>query len=188
MPRRGLTRTRIVAEAGQLADEVGLDGVSFAALAKRLDVSAPALYKHIDGFDQLRRDLTVLGLNELSMRVRDATVGKSGRDALFAAAQTYRRYARDRPGLVAVVLRAPSPGDHEHEAAAEAALDVLHHVLTVYELSDDDTVHAIRALRVIMQGFISLESAGGFGMSQSLDETYSRIINALHQDLARQSR
>jgi AcrR family transcriptional regulator len=187
VPRRGLTRSQIVEEAAQLADEVGLEQVSFATLAKRLGVSAPALYKHIDGLDQLNRDLTILGLTELWLRVREAATGMSGRDALFAVARTYRQYAHERPGLVGVVLRAPDPSDDEHEAVTVAALSTLQQVFSGYRLSADDTVHAIRALRVIMHGFVSLETAGGFGLSQSLDETYDRLIDALDSSLADRS-
>lgn len=174
----------MVDEAAALADEVGLEQVSFAALAKRLGISAPALYKHVDGLDQLRRDLTLLGLTELWTRVGAAAVGKSKRDALVAVAEAYRDYARERPGLVNVVLRAPAVGDDEHEAATEAVMGVVRQVLAGYHLSEDDTIHATRALRVIMHGFTSLEGAGGFGMSQSLDETYLRLIDALDRSLA----
>jgi AcrR family transcriptional regulator len=184
MPRKGLTHSNVVEEAAALADEVGLDQVSFAALAKRLGVSAPSLYKHVDGLAQLHRDLTILGLTELWTRVSAAAVGKSKRDALVAVAVSYREFARERPGLVSTVLRAPAAGDEEHEAAAIAALTVIRQILAGYHLSEDDTIHAIRALRVITHGFTSLENAGGFGMSQSLDETYLRLVDALDQSLS----
>ena len=185
MPRKGLTHSQVVEEAATLADEVGVGQVTFAALAKRLGISSPALYKHVDGLEQLRRDLTLLGLTELWARIRGAAVGKSKRDALLALAQAYREYALERPGLVTTVLRAPAAGDREHEAAAEAAMTVIRHILAGYDLSEDDTIHAVRALRVVMHGFTSLETAGGFGMSQSLDETYLRLIDALDQSLSR---
>ena len=184
MPRKGLNHSQVVEAAATLADEVGLDQLTFAALAKRLGISAPALYKHVDGLDQLRRDLTLLGLTELSARIRGAAVGKSRRDALVAVAQGYREFALDRPGLVNTVLRAPAAGDHEHEAAAAATMNVLRQVLAGYELSEDDMIHAVRSLRVVMHGFTSLEAAGGFGLSQSLDETYLRLVDALDQSLS----
>jgi len=185
VPRKGLTHSQVVDAAATLADAVGYEQVTFAALAKRLDISSPALYKHVDGLEHLRRDLTILGLTELGARIRGATVGKSKREALLALAQAYREYAQERPGLVNTVLRAPEAGDHEHEAAAEAAMTVMRQVLAGYDLSEDDTIHAVRALRVVMYGFTSLEIAGGFGMNQSLDETYLRLIDSLDQSLSR---
>ena len=185
MPRKGLTHSQVVEEAATLADDVGLEQVTLAALAKRLGISSPALYRHVDGLEQLRRDLTLLGLTDLCARIRGAAVGKSKREALLALALAYRDYARERPGLAPTMLRAPARGDHEHEAAAEAAMTVLRQVLAGYDLSEDDTIHSVRALRVVMHGFTSLEAAGGFGMSQSLDETYLRLIDALDQSLSR---
>jgi AcrR family transcriptional regulator len=175
----------VVEEAAALADQVGLEQVTFARLAQILGVSAPALYKHVDGLEQLHRDLTVLGATELWARIRDAAVGKSRRDALFATAEAYRQYARERPGLIGVVVRAPSPDDAELVAAAEAGLAVLRGVLAGYELSEDDEIHAMRELRVVAHGFATLENAGGFGLSQSLDETYRRLLDALDRSLSR---
>ncbi|HJY03666.1 MAG TPA: TetR family transcriptional regulator, partial [Streptosporangiaceae bacterium] len=51
MPRAGLTEARVVDEAEQMADEVGLSGLTLAALADRLGVRYPSLYKHVDGMD-----------------------------------------------------------------------------------------------------------------------------------------
>ncbi len=85
MPRMGLTRQRVVAEAGAVADEAGLDRLVLAAVAKRLGVTLPGLYKHIDSLDGLRRDLAVLGVRDLTEVMAAAAVGKSGRAALQAS-------------------------------------------------------------------------------------------------------
>ena len=55
MPRAGLTAERVVNEAERLADEVGLAQLSLAALAARLGVQPPSLYKHIAGQDEIGR-------------------------------------------------------------------------------------------------------------------------------------
>lgn len=188
MPRQGLTPARVVAEAAALADEAGLERVTFAALGSRLGTSAPALYKHVDGLSGLRRELTLLGLKQLGERMSAAAVGKSREDALLAAAQAYRDYAREHPGLVNLVLRAPEPDDARHEAAAIAGMTVMRQVLAGYDLGEEDLVHAVRALRVIMHGFVALEQAGGFGLPESLDETYRRLIAGVHRSLVGQSR
>lgn len=53
-------------------------------------------------------------------------------------------------------------------------------VLAGYELTGDDMVHAIRSLRVVLHGLVTLEAAGGFGLPQSVDETLTRLIGGLH--------
>ena len=42
MPRVGLTHERVVAEAAAVADEVGLEGLTLAAVAKRFGVGGRA--------------------------------------------------------------------------------------------------------------------------------------------------
>ena len=42
MPRMGLNRQRVVAQAAAVADEAGLDRLTLSAVAKRLGVSLPA--------------------------------------------------------------------------------------------------------------------------------------------------
>jgi AcrR family transcriptional regulator len=66
LPRAGLTRQRVIAEAAAAADEAGLERLTMASVAHRLGVSLPALYKHVDSIAELRRDLAVLGVRELT--------------------------------------------------------------------------------------------------------------------------
>ncbi len=179
MPRMGLNHDRVVAEAATVADEVGLDHLALATVARRLGVSLPGLYKHIDSLDGLKRDLAVLGVRELTAAMSAAAVGRSGREALCAIAQAYRGYAAAHPGLAAASIRAPAPGDAEHEAAGQAAVAVLLAVLDGYRIEGADAIDAIRFLRVVMHGFVTLEAAGGFGLPQSVDGTFARIIGSL---------
>ena len=59
MPRAGLTKARVIDEAAQMADEIGLSHLTLAALADRLGVRYPSLYKHVDGMDGLQRGIAV---------------------------------------------------------------------------------------------------------------------------------
>lgn len=179
MPRAGLTAARVVEAAAAVADEVGLDRLTLAAVAERFGVALPSLYKHVDGVDGLRRDLAVLGTAELAAAITGAAVGRAGRDALAAMADAYRSFARARPGLYAATVRAPEPGDGDHEAAARAALDVVFAVMRGYGIEGDEAVHAVRVLRAAFHGFVTTEAAGGFGMPQSVDESYRRLVAVL---------
>lgn len=185
MPRMGLTPQRVVAEAAAVADQAGLDRLTLAAVAKRLGVSLPGLYKHIDSLDSIKRDLAVLGVRELTATMSAAAVGRSGRDALHAMAGAYRTYAAAHPGLSAASVRAPDPTDKEHLAAAEAAVAVLLAVLDGYHFGGSDAIDAIRMLRVAIHGFTTLEAAGGFGLPQSVDATFTRLIDSLDATFTR---
>lgn len=179
MPRAGLTHERVVAEAAVVADEVGLERLSLAAVAQRLGVSQPSLYKHVGGLDALKRDLAVLGVRELTAALSTAAVGRARSDALYAIADAYRDYATAHPGRAAAAVRAPAPDDDEHVAVSVDAAAVLFAALDGYDITGDDAIDAIRSLRAAMHGFVSLEAAGGFGLPQSVDATYARLIGAL---------
>ena len=175
MPRAGLTRERIAVTAAEVADEVGLERLTLAAVAQRLGVSGPAIYKHRAGLDELQRDVAVLAVRELTAMLSAATVGRAEQDALRGLADAYRAYAKAHPGRIAASVRAPA--DDEHETASNAALAVLNGVLRGYGLADD--VDALRTLRAALHGFAVLETAGGFGLPRDVDATYERYVDAL---------
>ncbi len=162
MPRAGLTRAVIAADAAELADEIGWDQLTLAAVAARFGVRQPSLYKHVAGLAELRRDVSVLAGRELHDELTAAAVGRSGADALQAMAEAYRTFAKKHPGRYAAGVIAPPPGDTEYEQVAEAVVRTVSAVLAGYGLTGDDAIHAIRGLRALMHGFVSLEAAGGF--------------------------
>jgi len=184
MPRAGLTPQRVVQEAGAVADATGLDRLTLAAVADRFGVAIPSLYKHVNGLDGLRRDLAVLAVRELTAALSRAAVGRAGRDALHAMAGAYRAYATAHPGRYAASVRTPAPGDTEHLAAADDALSVFLAVLAGYGITGPDAIDAIRGLRAAMHGFVALEAAGAFGLPQSVDGSYHRLVDALDAALA----
>ena len=184
MPRAGLNRERVVDEATAVADAVGFDRLSLAAVAERTGVRLPSLYKHIESLDGLRRDVAVRALDELAAAVAPAVADRTGGDGLRALAAAYRDYARQHPGRYAATVRAPHPGDEAHATAAEAVLQVVYAVLDGYALSGDDAVDAARTLRAALHGFVVLEGSGGFGLPRDVDRSFDRLVGALDAALA----
>jgi hypothetical protein len=121
----------------------------------------------------------VLGVRELTAALSAVAVGRARSDALHAIANAYRGYAWAHPGRAAAAVSAPDRDDAEHVAAAEAAFTVLLAVLDGYGIDGQDAVDAVRSLRAVMHGFVTLEAAGGFGLPRSVDATYTRLIDAL---------
>ena len=167
MPRAGLRPSIVIAEAASLADDTGYEHLTLAALATRLNVAVPSLYKHVDGLDAIRRGIAILGLRELGAAMAEGLSRAAGRDGsahVRALADAYRAYAGAHPGRYAATLRAAPPGDPEHTAAAEDVLQTVLAVLAERGLAGDGAVDATRALRAALHGFVTLEAAGGFGM------------------------
>jgi AcrR family transcriptional regulator len=179
MARVGLTPAAVVAHAGDVADAHGLPGVTLAAVAKRCGVAQPSLYKHVDGLDDVRRRLAITSTQALTAAMTHAAVGRSGDDAVRSLAHAYRDYALRHPGRYAATIRAPHRDDAEHGAAAEAAARTVFAVLGGYGLAGEELVHATRALRSALHGFVALEAAGGFGMPEDVDESFDRMLAML---------
>lgn len=184
MPRAGLTPERVIAEAQAISDEVGLDALTLAALAGRLGVRQPSLYKHVDGSDALRRALSVRAKQELATVLARAAVGKSGDEAIAALADAYRSWAHAHPGRYQSTVAAPTPGDRDDEAASLAAVSVLLDILAGYDLSGADAIHATRAVRAALHGFVSIEAAGGFGMPIDIDDSFARLVASITRGIA----
>ncbi|GAA1010581.1 TetR/AcrR family transcriptional regulator [Nocardiopsis tropica] len=175
MPRAGLTPAVVAEEAARLSDEEGFDSLSLAAVAKRLGVATPSLYKHVDGLRGLRREVALLGANGIGEEVQRATVGRAGPEALRATADAYRRYAHAHPGRYVALQQLPVLAG----AGAEPATDpvrVLAAVLSGFGIAENQAVHAIRALRSALHGFVDLETRGGFGLPEDVDQSYALLV------------
>jgi AcrR family transcriptional regulator len=170
----------VIAEAATVADQVGFEQLSLAAVAARTGVRLPSLYKHIASLDDLRAGVAELGTRELAESVSEAAIGRSGEDALVAVATAYRRFGHDHPGRYAATVRAPAPDDAKHQAAAAAVLRVVLAVLAGYRLEGDDAIDATRAIRAALHGFLTLEAGGGFGMVQDVDRSFDRMVGGMH--------
>jgi len=183
MPRAGLSTAAVVAAAADIADAEGLDRLTLARVAAAAGVRTPSLYNHVESLDDVRRRVALLALRDLADALRDAAVGRAGDDALVAMADAYRAYARRHPGRYAATQRAPAEGDEEMRAAAKGAVDVVLAILRGYGLEGDDAIHAARAVRSALHGFVTLETGGGFGIPVDLDESYARMVRALARGL-----
>jgi len=181
MARRiGLTLEQVLDEASTLADAEGLSAVTLARLAEHLGVRSPSLYAHVAGLDGLHRALALRAAEALKTTLQESMEGTSGLDSLRSLAHAYRAFAHAHPGLYEAAQRAVTPGeDPELSSAFLDVVEVVGRPLRKRGLNGDDVVHAVRALRSALHGFIVLERAQGFGLSASIDESFERMVDLL---------
>ncbi|QTE30503.1 TetR/AcrR family transcriptional regulator [Pengzhenrongella sicca] len=180
----GLTRERVAEEAAVMADEIGLGNLTLVALAGRLGVRQPSLYKHIDSMAGLHRDIAVHAKRDLGEVLARASVGRSGADAIASMSDAYRYWALKHPARYEASNLMPAPGDVEDEAVSLAAIQVIADVLTAYHLEGDDAVDAIRAFRSTLHGFVSYETAGAFAWSADINRSFERLVHGFTVALA----
>ena len=65
-------------------------------------------------------------------------------------------------------------------------VEIVFAVLRGYGLAGEDLVHATRILRSTLHGFVALEAAGGFGLPDSVDETFTLLVDGLDAALRAQ--
>jgi len=184
MPRAGLVPATVTGAAADLADEVGLAQLSISAVAERLGVRSPSLYKHVDGLADLVHRVAVLGAVDLGDALQEAMQGRAGADALAAAAQTVRTFVKAHPGRYAATVGATPAGPDDPLALAMArTLDSFAAVLHGYTIPPDQRVHAVRMLRSVLHGFVTLETANGFQMDTDVDGSFAWVIAFIDRGL-----
>jgi AcrR family transcriptional regulator len=174
-----LNTAALVAGAITLVNERGPEALSLAELAARFRVRPPSLYNHVDGLPGLKRELTLEALRRMTVLLRRETAGRAGLDALFAMAMAYRRFAAEEPGLYAFILPSTEQADPEVQSAGNELLEVVLAALRAYRLEGDAALHAVRCVRSVLHGFVSLELAGGFGLPLDLNETFALLLALL---------
>ena len=181
---RRLDRAAVVAMAAHLADEARtVHAVTLTTLAAALDIRVPSLYNHIANADDLHDALALYALQALLTAMRAAALGTTGAPALVALAHAYRHFARAHPGIYPLTLRAPAPEDAAHVVLAQELLQMLLLVFASCGIHGEDAIHAVRGLRALLHGFVTLEAAEGFKMAIDLDESFQRTLTTYLQGL-----
>ena len=186
--RVGLTSDRLTLAAADLADRVGFDAVTVAALARGFGVKDASLYSHVANLQELRTRVTVLALAELADRIADAVAGRAGGDALHAFATTYRAYATQHPGRYTALQRELAP-DVAAASAAPRHGQLIRAVVRSYGLAGPAGTDAARLVLATVYGYLGLEAMGGFAHDRrSVSGSFTRAVDALDVALTQWSR
>ena len=148
-------------------------------IANEMGVTQPALYRHVDGVDGLWRELGLRGREELAEAIGDAVMGRSGADAVRAAALAWRAFANDQPLLYLATDRVPCAGDDELEAAVARVVQILGRALRSFSLDDLTADQAARSLRSALHGFVHLEIVDGHPEAGDLDASFDAMVEML---------
>jgi AcrR family transcriptional regulator len=180
MPRAGLTTILVTEAAADLADEIGFENITLAALAKRFGVKDASLYSHVRNLQDLRTRVALLAGGEMIDRIAVAVAGRAGKDALAAFAGAYRAYALERPGRYAATQIRIDQSLIADSPALRRTAEITYGMLRAYGLAEPDLTDAVRLLRATFHGYCALESAGGFGAPRDVQKSWDRAVDALH--------
>lgn len=162
----GPTREKIRVAAYELLKEKGIAGLSMRALADRLHIKAPSLYKHIADKEEIIADLQARGLAEFGSAIRKA--GKSRK----AKALAYRKWALENPHLYEITVSIPLLRDRIPVGLEDGVTQM------IIEITGKDHEHA-RAVWALMHGLVDLEIAGRFPKDADLELTWKRAVQMI---------
>ncbi|KRC58347.1 hypothetical protein ASE14_17195 [Agromyces sp. Root81] len=185
----------ILAAGSEILEEEGLGGLTMQAVAERVGVRAPSLYKRVRNRSDLVRLIAAAAVVDLGERLEaESDAGSAsgergdragGRDAALAEtarlARTVRAFAHERPAAYGLVF---APGDDsglEVEALREASAPLL--AVAAELAGPEHALDAARTLTAWVTGFISMELSGAFRLGGDVDRAFEfgvdRIAAAL---------
>lgn len=97
--REGILRVSM-----QLGTELGADGLTMRSIAKRLGVSATALYQHFESKSAILRALRFEGLDRLHASLEPAFAAEDPVERLHQQGIRYIRFAVDNPWLYSLLI------------------------------------------------------------------------------------
>jgi AcrR family transcriptional regulator len=166
--------TEIVVAARGLLEHEGREGLTMRALADRLGMRAPSLYKHFRDKAAVEAALVEVALAEIGGALH-ATIDRPGRPgALAALLATYRRQGNRHPNL----YRLATAGPLDREALPSGLEDWAGEPF--FLVTGDP--HRAQALWALAHGMVILEIDHRFPDASVLDRTWKAAVAAFQAD------
>jgi AcrR family transcriptional regulator len=184
LPAKARTsNAKIVAAARELLESSGVEAVTMAAVADKVGVKAPSLYKRIRDRGDLLRHVANEAALELATTLDAAVRGDDSAQDLERIAMAFRDWVHRSPAAYAL-LTSPVPEtwrvDPELNVRMSAPI-----VNAARELAGPDAaLDAARTFVAFAHGFVSLEGAGTFRLGGDPATAYRRGITALVRTMA----
>ena len=183
------THEQIVAAARSLVDEAGQDALTMQAVAARVGVRAPSLYKRVESRDALL-GLVVESVAIEAGRVLDAAVATAATEpaeSLAALARAFRGYAHEHPHLFGLLFAPlPDAARQPRETLQRSSAAILR---AAEQLAGED--HALDAARTVTAwafGFLRMELSGAFQLGGDPGAAFDFGVAALARALDVQAR
>lgn len=172
------SRDAIVAAARAILETDGLDAVSMQAVAERVGVRAPSLYKHVADRTALLRAVTEAVAHDLSVTLAPKRPAGDARDDLRAIARRFRAFVGTHPAGYGLLFTRLGPGALPDDRVL-AALGEPIVAVTARLVGPDRALDAARTFVAWAHGFTSLEQAGGFRLGGDLEAAYANGIELI---------
>jgi AcrR family transcriptional regulator len=186
---KALSVDDVLASARELVERDGFSALTLANAARALGIKPPSLCHHVSTTEELRLRFAAKMWLDLAGQLASLPEVADPRRRLVEYARAMRRFALAHPRSyeLMTVVRLP----HARVAKSRELTGLLVPVLASFGelgLPAGQRVHAARALRSAVTGFMLLEIAGQFQLEGATERSFERMIAALLDGLVAASR
>lgn len=172
----------IVAAGREILEASGLSGLTMQAVATRVGVRAPSLYKRVRDRDALITAVAEAVIDDLAAELErvergDRSEQDNAADVLSHLAMTFRAFAHAHPEGFRLMFTASAPLASLDRAAGPV-------LRASAELVGAD--HALDAARLVtawMTGFLQMELAGAFRLGGDVDQSFDYGLECIIRSL-----
>jgi len=177
-PARGRTSADAIVAAGrELLEAGGLDAVTMQAIAGRVGVRAPSLYKRFPS----RGALVATMIGDILGEIGDYLEPPDDADPaveIRRLAARYRAYALAHPRAYALAFT-DLPPDHRPSAEANARASAPLIELAGRLVGPEHALEAARLLTAFAHGFVSMELGGAFRLGGDVDAAFAFGVDVI---------
>lgn len=161
------TYAEIIAAGREILEANGPTGLTMSAVATRVGVRAPSLYKRVKDRDALLAGVAESVVNELAERLEAADPD------LESLALAYRAYAQSTPEGFRLIFTSAAP----LESLDRAATPVIRAASAV--VGDAEALDAARLFTAWATGFLQMELAGAFRLGGDVDRAFQYGVHGI---------
>jgi AcrR family transcriptional regulator len=176
------TRDAIVAAGRELIEQLGIDGLTMQAVAGKVGVRAPSLYKRVRDRNELLALIVAASVDDLTARL-SAPQQPDPRRRLVALADALREFAHERPIGYALVFGAHGAPWPESAGVQRSIGPVLDAVAAL--TGPEHALDGARLLTAWASGYLNMELGNRLQLGGDIDRAWrwglERIVAALEQ-------
>jgi AcrR family transcriptional regulator len=183
MARQRIDSGDVTDAALDVLDASGSDELTLSKVANELGVQSSALYNHVEGLSGLRQGVALKASEALERSLRDAAIARSGRDALWAVGDAYRRFAAQHPGQFGAATLAIGEPAQEITDAITSTTALFTRIVESFGVGESSALDDARAIHSAVRGFVILERTEGFHRDADVDAAFEHLLELLVRGL-----
>ncbi|MEY8001998.1 TetR/AcrR family transcriptional regulator [Clostridium sp. Mt-5] len=177
--KRELSKEKVLNKAMDIAENEGLNLLTFQKLSQSLNIKPPSLYNYFRNLDELKITIGSIFFNRLEAVLYENLLGLSGKNAIKVFCSTIRNYSLKHPKLAMVILIVPQ---YEHQSIIyQSSLKIIkmfEQLLSFTGRPKPELLMLSRSIRSAVLGFILLELSGYFeNKMANKDDSFKTMLD-----------